>query len=626
MRTLPKLAALLVWFAAPGLAWGAPVRQLPPIPGWFFPGEGNERATVDENGLMNGIPVVRSGVLMAEVTSLEAATELSAMKGVRRAESIDPDGLLLRLDFGPEIDDYALSRALRARPDVRFAHPDLAVELVPHAFPDDPYVGAQWHLENTGQSGGTNDADIDAEPAWAITTGAGVMVSTIDSGVDHTHPDLIVTCGHDYVLDVEDCFPADNNAHGTAAAGLSVAIGDNALGVAGVAYGGEVFGVRLVGGGTTTSDFYQAFRTSVDAGAAVLNNSWGYADGCGEYTLSGTMLRGIEYAAEEGRGGLGASVVFSAGNGNCDIAGDGIQSHDSVISVAAVDHNDRRENYSSFGIWMDVAAPSGGVLTTDIVGDAGYGRYEGDPDYTPGFSGTSASAPVVSGALALMYGANPDLTSEDARLVLCATADKVQLDEAAYDDSGWSPTYGCGRINVAAAVFAVANSRPGAPVPTGPAGAPYADRIVLRWDAASDADGDRLTYRVSFTAWTPEADDTGSPEDTGGTDEPPEPTVVEGLTDLRLDITDLVEAGQLVSWTVQAQDAWAVGEAAEGDPFMVLAVPEPPEPEVDSGQYIPPLLEGAEASALDKGGCAVASATGSAWMLGLVVAARRRRR
>jgi len=625
-------ALLLTSLVAPGLASAAPVRVLPPIAGWFYPDTGPERAKVDAQGRMNGIQVVRSGVVMAEVTSVEAATVLRGLKGVISAEAIDHKGLLLRLDFGPNVDDYAISRALRARPEVRFAHPDLAVELVPHAFPNDPYVGAQWHLENVGQSSGTIDADIDAEAAWAITRGAGIMVSTIDSGVDDTHPDLTVTCGYDYVEDVDGCYPLDLNAHGTAAAGLSVAIGDNALGVAGVAYEGETFGVRLIGGSTTSSDFYNSFESSVDAGAAVLNNSWGYADGCGEYTLNGTMRRGIEYADDEGRGGLGTSVVFSAGNGNCDISGDGLQAHPTVISVAAVDHHDRKQGYSSFGQWMDVAAPSGGVLTTDIAGEDGYGNHEGDTDYTPGFSGTSASAPIVSGALALMYSANADLTANDARVVLCATADKVQLETAGYDESGWSPTYGCGRINVAAAVFAVANSRPGEPTPTGPEGDPYADRIVLRWDAASDVDGDRLTYRVEWTAVSPVDPDTGPSSDSGDTgdtpdEEPPEPVVVEGITDLRLDITEQVEAGQQVTWTVQAADAWALGEAAEGTSFEVMAVPEPPEPperEVDSGIAVPDLLEGSEAQPLDKSGCAVVSATGGAWVLGLVVAARRR--
>ena len=128
---------------------------------------------------------------------------------------------------------------------------------------------------------------------------------------------------------------------------------------------------------------------------------------------------------------------------------------------------------------------SGGLLTTDITGAPGYGDFEGDPDYAPYFSGTSAAAPVVSGVLALMFAANPDLTAADARTMLNVTADKVHPDEAAYDASGWSPVYGYGRVNAAAAVLAVSNERPAAPVVLGPDGDPYDDRVVLQWSAAT---------------------------------------------------------------------------------------------------------------------------------------------
>ena len=91
-------------------------------------------------------------------------------------------------------------------------------------------------------------------------------------------------------------------------------------------------------------------------------------------------------------------LVVSAGNGNCDISGDGWQAYDTVVSVAASNHKDQRESYSSYGAHVDISGPAGGVLTTDISGDAGYGSYDGDNDYWAGFSGTSAWLAVLSGA------------------------------------------------------------------------------------------------------------------------------------------------------------------------------------------------------------------------------------
>ena len=89
MRALLVSASLVVTLAGPSIASGKPVRELPPIPGWFYPGEGNDRQFVDEDGMMNGIPVIRSGVIMAEVTSADAARELRGDHGPRGVAAHD---------------------------------------------------------------------------------------------------------------------------------------------------------------------------------------------------------------------------------------------------------------------------------------------------------------------------------------------------------------------------------------------------------------------------------------------------------------------------------------------------------------------------------------------------------
>jgi uncharacterized protein (TIGR03382 family) len=530
-------------------------------------------------------------------------------------------GDVARLPVPAGADAEAYAAALGARPGLRWAHPDHVLPLTLHSVPDDSFAADQWHLENTGQSGGLVGSDVDAPRAWRTTTGEGAVVSVLDSGVDISHPDLNATCGEDFVDGDADCFPADGNAHGTAVAGIIAARANNAVGGAGIAWGAEVYGVRLIGGSTTTSDLYNAFVDSVDAGAWVLNNSWGFNNGCDRYRLWEAVDEAITYAETDGRGGLGALVVFSAGNGNCDNSGDGMLKHPLVVGVAAVDHADRREGYSSYGDGVDISGFAGGnIVTTDIVGDGGYGPYRGDPDHCGNFSGTSSAAPTVSGAAALLFAANPRLTAAEAREALCATAERVRPAEAEYDAEGWSPAFGCGRVDAGAAVELVANLPPGAPTPLGPA-APFESSVVLRWSAGVDPDGDPLGARLRWSA--------------DGGDE----VLVElpaGQTELSL--TGAVAVGQVVAWSVASVDAWGPGPEADGTAFTVAeAAPDSgdtggavsedvPDDEVPDGA--PPEADPADGGG-EKGGCstggvAPAAALGLAAGLGLI--SRRRRR
>ncbi len=325
--------------------------------------------------------------------------------------------------------------------------------------------------------------------------------------------------------------------------------------MAGVAYDADIYAIRLIGGDTDMSDIYKCFVESVDAGAWVLSNSWGFGDDCPEIPEYSVFEDAMVYAEEQGRGGLGSAIVLSAGNGNCDISNDGFQAQPQAISVAAVDGNDDREWYSSFGDHVDVAAPSGGVLTTDLTGDPGYGSFNGDDNYDGGFSGTSASAPIVSGVLALMFGANDRLTAADAREVLCETSTRMDIENGEYDDTGWSMYYGCGRADAGAAVMAVANEGPPT-APTGltPTDQAWAERVLLQWEPTDDPDGDWVTYSVS--CWIDSEDQ--------------EVTIEETTTSTMLDITDEVAVGDTVSFQIQAVDPWGPGEASETVSFTVV--------------------------------------------------------
>jgi len=121
----------------------------------------------------------------------------------------------------------------------------------PGVYPNDEYFPNQWHLHNTGQSGGTPGADINAPEAWEITTGdPNIVIAVIDSGVDSNHPDLVdnLAAGYDFYEDDDHADPSlkdSLDAHGTCCAGLVAAEGNNSIGVTGVAYDSKIMPIRL---------------------------------------------------------------------------------------------------------------------------------------------------------------------------------------------------------------------------------------------------------------------------------------------------------------------------------------------------------------------------------------------
>lgn len=353
-----------------------------------------------------------------------------------------------------------MASRLAAWPDIGFCHPDLRIPIHPQLL-DDPLLSASWHLDNTGQSGGLPGRDVGAFDAWDTTRGEGQLIAVLDTGVDLSHPDLAVAPGYDFGSDDDDPGPDLATAdypHGTAMAGLAAATGDNGLGMAGVAPAASVLPVKVVGGMLSYSQLYAAITYSVDRGASVLLNAWGYADvDCAPFELPPVLQEALDYAEREGRGGLGSVVVFSVGNGGCDVSANGLLSDPRVVVVGAVDDRGERVSYSSFGAPLDLMAPSGGdgrpgLQTTDIVGVLGYNN-DVDGDYWVGASGTSAATAVASGVFALMFAADPLLTAGEARAIACATATR---DEAVtWDAEGRSVTHGCGRLNAARAVASV---------------------------------------------------------------------------------------------------------------------------------------------------------------------------
>lgn len=315
----------------------------------------------------------------------------------------------------------------------------------------DPLLARQWHLENTGQTGGVAGEDLRAVPAWSTTRGEGVRIAVIDDAVEVVHLDLSANVvdgqsfsyragqrGSPYPL---PCTLAD--AHGTAVAGIAAARDGNAAGGAGVAPRASLVGYDALSS-STDGDVADALTRASDANH-VYHNSWGSPDDRALHRADTAFDAAIDAGLAGGRGGLGSVFVFSAGNGGCDDLErangscvdddanyDGYVNRRGVIAVCAVDHAGRRPPYGEPGANLAVCAPSSGALPSSGITTTGLkGAFRSD------FAGTSASAPMVSGVVALMLAANPRLTWRDVPLILARTA--RQNDPA---DPDWTSAFG----------------------------------------------------------------------------------------------------------------------------------------------------------------------------------------
>lgn len=309
----------------------------------------------------------------------------------------------------------------------------IADDDAPYALPDDTLTTFQWYLYP--------GSGINVFPLWPEFTGAGVKVAVFDQGIDPTQPDLdgnlLVSLGRSAATlgaGGAPVFSGDN--HGTAVAG-TIAAERNGEGVVGVAYGASLVSIysplSLSGLGAAIANAY-TYAKAFD----VLNDSWGFANGFAsgstwafydnfnspQFAAAGTALAAL---AGQGRNGLGTVVVQSAGN-SYSVGDDtnlhNFQNSQYIITVAATDYFGRSTSYSSPGASILVSAPGGGgndplsdIFTTDRAGAAGYntGNYST-------ITGTSFSAPIVSGVVALMLQANPRLGYRDVQEILASTA------------------------------------------------------------------------------------------------------------------------------------------------------------------------------------------------------------
>lgn len=337
---------------------------------------------------------------------------------------------------------------------------------------NDPLFNRQWHLHNTAQTGGTPGMDLNVLPVWNDYTGRGVRVGVVDDGINYTHRDLNDnydgSVDFDVAQGIDDATPFhESDNHGTAVAGI-IAAEANGEGGVGVAFGATISGIRMDFEVEDMNDqIVNALYRMADFD--VVNNSWGEDIPFLDNFLEADYLQhglALQNAAEEGREGLGTAIVFAAGNARRD--GDDSNLHNLtnsryVISVAALDHTGTHTRYSVPGASNLVSAFGGGsradtITTTDREGAAGYG----EDDYVDRFNGTSAAAPMVSGVVALMLEANPELGYRDIQEILAYSARQVDVGNASWQYNGagnWnggglhtSRDYGFGLVDAHAAV------------------------------------------------------------------------------------------------------------------------------------------------------------------------------
>lgn len=392
------------------------------------------------------------------------------------------DPLLFFIQVNKQSSAKALELANQFAESGKFAtsEPDMLKLLKPFYVPNDTYYNYQWSINNTGSSiqySGTAGADMKVQTAWEISRGSSsIKVAIIDEGVDLNHADLLANMlpGFDGTGLGSNGGPSGNDAHGTNCAGIVAAVGNNNLGTAGIAHLCKIIPVRIAysntaGNWVTTN---AQIGTSIDwawnqGGADVLSNSWGGGS-------SSTLINDpITRATTQGRGGLGAPVLFAAGNAN------GANTYPAtltnVISVIAMSMCNQRKSTTScdgetwwgsnYGTGADVAAPGVKIYSTDISGSAGYNTAAGVAgDYFATFNGTSSATPNTSGVMALILSVNPSLTMTQARQILESSCDKVggytyNSGVSGQPNGTWSNDLGYGRVNALTALQA-ANPQP----------------------------------------------------------------------------------------------------------------------------------------------------------------------
>ena len=410
--------------------------------------------------------------------------------GAISTEMLSQDLNLFLLRFPQTLSSLSILNNLKKHPMFEYAEPNYIytigdVVIDRSEMISDPDFPKLWGLHNTGQKvkisdeeeiQATADADIDALEAWAIETGSkDIKVAIIDTGIDYTHEDLAENMlkndgemgeytdsegnvknketdlvdndgnglvddvyGWNFVANTND--PKDDHSHGTHVAGTIGGVGNNNIGVVGVNWKVSLLPVKFLssGGSGSLDDAVKAIDYARQRKVHIMSNSWG---GGG---FSQAMADAIEAASKEG-------ILFIAAAGNSSVDNDksphypSSYENENVIAVAATDSDDLRSSFSSYGkTSVDIAAPGSNIYSTVLENKYGF------------MSGTSMATPHVSGAAALIWAHEPNLTMAEVKERLFKTSEEILM---------LKRRLGYGRINV---YNALTNTIPPKTEPTDP--------------------------------------------------------------------------------------------------------------------------------------------------------------
>jgi proprotein convertase subtilisin/kexin type 2 len=364
----------------------------------------------------------------------------------------------------------------------------------------DRLFSKSWHLVNTGQFWDMRvGEDYQVVSAWKTgITGECVKVAVVDEGLAISHEDLAsnILSGYSYNYFNNSTDPSISSqgtsadhwrqlSHGTSVGGI-IAGTVNSVGSLGVAPRAKILGFNILEGNPSISDVSQAMVGQVNGDSRrlsvidVSNNSWGASRRGDLYSMSQVWLDAVSLGVREGRQGKGIVYLFAAGNEGlfgADTNHSSLTNNRFVMVVGGSDAMGKSAAYSQAGAtvlvsgltqgYRRVGSFSGSGVVTSTLSGKGKQALDASANYTDDFNGTSAATPGVSGVVALMLQANPDLSWRDVRWILAKTARKVDTVDSGWQASpmvsgslGYHHQYGFGVANASAAVDMALNNSP----------------------------------------------------------------------------------------------------------------------------------------------------------------------
>ena len=362
------------------------------------------------------LPTYKEGEVIVKYKSgikRKSISNLSSMQNfevVKTYTNVSKNNVLTVLKSSTTTQDMITK--LKADPNVASVSPNYIRHI--DLDPNDPNFNQLWGMNNTGQTGGVVDSDIDAVEAWDIATGSpDVVVAVFDTGIDYTHTDLqpnlwvnqgeipgdgIDNDGNGYIDDVygydfasdsngsNDSDPLDIHGHGTHVSGTIGASGNDGFGITGINWQVSIMALKIFGPGATTSDSdileaidYVKTMKSLGVNIVAINASYGGLGGAQSDPMNDAI---------KSLGALGIVFCTSAGNGGSDGIGDDndVDAHfpssydaPNIIAVAATNDSDMLSSFSNYGLTsVDLSAPGEAILST-MRYKVDYSPQAGDP-------------------------------------------------------------------------------------------------------------------------------------------------------------------------------------------------------------------------------------------------------